>query len=255
MQKVLREFNLTDNEIKIYLTLLELGSALAGEITTKTGIHRRNVYDSIERLIKKGLVGYITKNNRKYFKAAEPKHFFSLLEQERELLRQKEKSFKSILPRLLLSQKLAKNKQRVTIFEGKKGLITILEDVIKTGEENLVFSTTEIDMIRNYLKIFHKKRVKAKVTDKIILDEKDTKRAKRLAKLPCTEITLMPREFDSPMAVNIYGNKVGMLILSEDPIGILIEDEQVANSYRKYFKLMWEMAKGVNNKNKINHQL
>jgi len=36
-----------------------------------------------------------------------------------------------------------------------------------------------------------------------------------------------------------------MLILTEDPIGILIEDEQVANSYRKYFKLMWEMAKEV----------
>ncbi|MBW2981626.1 helix-turn-helix domain-containing protein, partial [Candidatus Woesearchaeota archaeon] len=142
MEGVLKEFNLTDNEVKIYLTLLDLGSALAGEITTKTGIHRRNVYDSVERLIKKGLIGYISKNNRKYFKAANPNHFFSLLEEEKERLEQKEKSFKSILPQLLLSKKLAKNKQRVTIFEGKKGLITILEDVIKTGKENLVFSTT-----------------------------------------------------------------------------------------------------------------
>ncbi|MBW2966729.1 late transcription unit protein LtuB [Candidatus Woesearchaeota archaeon] len=245
MQKVLREFNLTDNEIKIYLTLLELGSALAGEITTKTGIHRRNVYDSIERLIKKGLVGYINKNNRKYFKSANPKHFFSLLEQEKESLKQREKAFKSILPQLLLSKKLAKNKQRVTIFEGKKGLITILEDIIKTGQTNLVFSTTEIHMVKDYLKIFHKKRIRAKVTDKLLLDKKDIKRAKQLAKLSYTEVKLMPRVFDSPMAVNIYSNKVGMLILSEDPIGILIEDEQVANSYRKYFTLMWEMAKEV----------
>jgi sugar-specific transcriptional regulator TrmB len=245
MQGVLKEFNLTDNEIKIYLTLLELGSALAGEITTKTGIHRRNVYDSIERLIKKGLVGYITNNNRKFFKAANPKHFFSLLEKEKETLKQKEKALKSILPQLLLSKKLAKNTQRVAIFEGKKGLITILEDVIKTGQENLVFSTTEIDMIKDYLKIFHKKRVKAKVKDKLILDKKGIKRAKQLSKLKFTEVRLMPREFDSPMAINIYANKVGMLILSEDPIGILIEDEQVANSYRKYFTLMWEMAKEV----------
>jgi sugar-specific transcriptional regulator TrmB len=245
MEGVLKEFNLTDNEVKIYLTLLDLGSALAGEITTKTGIHRRNVYDSIERLIKKGLVGYITKNNRKYFKAANPEHFFSLLEQEKETLKQKEKAFKSILPKLLLAKQLAKNKQRVTIFEGKKGLITILEDVIETGQENLVLSTTEIDMIKDYLKIFHKKRIKAKVTDKLILDKKDIKRAKNLAKLPFTEVKLMSKEFDSPMAVNVYANKVGMLILSEDPIGILIEDAQVANSYRKYFTLMWEMAKGV----------
>ncbi|MBW2966839.1 hypothetical protein KY342_07080, partial [Candidatus Woesearchaeota archaeon] len=88
-------------------------------------------------------------------------------------------------------------------------------------------------------------RIRAKVTDKLLLDKKDIKRAKQLAKLPYTEVKLMPRVFDSPMAVNIYGNKVGMLILSEEPIGILIEDEQVANSYRKYFTLMWEMAKEV----------
>jgi sugar-specific transcriptional regulator TrmB len=245
MQRVLKEFNLTDNEVKIYLTLLDLGSALAGEITTKTGIHRRNVYDSVERLIKKGLVGYISKNNRKYFKAADPKHFYSLLEQEKESLKQKEKSLKSILPKLLLSQKLSKNKQRVTIFEGKKGVITILEDIIKTGKENLVFSTTETHVIRNYLKLFHKKRIKAKVADKLILDKKEIKRAKQLAKLKYTEARVISKEFDSPMAVNIYANKVGMVILTEDPIGILIEDEQVANSYRKYFKLLWEMAEEV----------
>ena len=76
--ELLKQFNLTDNEIKVYLSLLELGSALVGDITKKTGIHRRNVYDCIERLVKKGLVGYVSNNNRKFFRATEPSHFFSL---------------------------------------------------------------------------------------------------------------------------------------------------------------------------------
>src|SRR3989344_8340889 len=108
MHNVLGEFGLTENESKVYLTVLESGSALAGEITVKTGIHRRNVYDSIERLIKKGLMGYITINNKKYFKATNPRHFFALLDHEREEIKNKEKILNNMLPKLLLSSKLAK---------------------------------------------------------------------------------------------------------------------------------------------------
>lgn len=245
MENILKKFDLTDNEIRIYKTLLELGSGLAGEITGRTGIHRRNVYDSIERLVKKGLVGYITKNNRKYYQGTTPKHFFYLIEKEQEALRQRERDLKKILPQLLLTQRLSKETQRVTVFEGKKGLITILEDVLKTGKPNLVFSTTKIRFVREYLKWFHTKRVGKKIVDRLILNERETNRANYLAKMPYTEVRLMKKEFDSPVALNIYSNKVGMLIFSGNPIAILIEDKNVADSFRNYFELLWEMAQEV----------
>ena len=53
---MLSELGLTQNEIKIYLALLDIGESLAGTIAENSGIHRRNVYDSLERLIKKGFV-------------------------------------------------------------------------------------------------------------------------------------------------------------------------------------------------------
>ncbi len=245
MEDLLKKFNLTNNETKIYLKLLELGSATAGQITAKTGVHRRNVYDSIERLIKKGLVGYIAQNNKKQFKATSPKHFFYLLELERETLTRKEKAFKEILPRLMLLQGLSPSKQRVAVFEGKEGMITILEDVLKTKKENLVYSTTKIRFINEYLKWFHKKRVKAKIVDKLILNQKETKRARYLAGLPYTEVKVIRSEFNTPLAINVYGNKVGMLIFSDYPISILIEDKQVADSFRKYFKLLWSISEKV----------
>ena len=114
MEDILKKFNLADNEIKVYLCLIGLGSATAGEITSKAGIHRRNVYDSLERLIKKGLAGYVIKNNRKYFKAAHPKHFFYLLEEEQQALNERKKKIKSIMPQLLLAQTLIKDKERIT---------------------------------------------------------------------------------------------------------------------------------------------
>ena len=141
------------------------------------------------------LIFYLQKtkrlNNKKYFRAAKPDHFFSLLEQEKGSLQEKEENLKKILPKLSLLSGISCKNQRVSVFEGKKGIITILEDVLKCAKENLVFSTPEIQIIKDYLAHFHNKRVKAKIFDKIITNKSDLKRAKALAKLPFTEIKVM----------------------------------------------------------------
>ena len=65
VKTLLSELGLTENESTVYEMLLRDGPSLAGKITQKTGIHRRNVYDCLERLNKKGLVGFVKENNRK----------------------------------------------------------------------------------------------------------------------------------------------------------------------------------------------
>ena len=103
-EEILQSLGLTRNEINVYLTLLKMGSGLAGEITEKSGVHRRNVYDSIERLIKKGLVSFVIQNNRKYFHATDPNRFLGIIkEQKRELIR-KERDIRKILPELNLDK-------------------------------------------------------------------------------------------------------------------------------------------------------
>ena len=74
----LKQAGLTENETKVYLALIESGPNLAGQISRKTGLHRRSVYDVTEMLIKKGLIGYILKNNRRYFEASNPNRILEL---------------------------------------------------------------------------------------------------------------------------------------------------------------------------------
>ena len=61
---ILKEAGLTTNESLVYKALLELGPSQAGIISRKTGLHRRTVYDTTERLIQKGIIGYILKNKK-----------------------------------------------------------------------------------------------------------------------------------------------------------------------------------------------
>src|SRR3972149_7627374 len=99
--QTLQELGLTKNEDTIYTKLLRLGPSTAGEITEGTGIHRRNVYDSLERLIQKGLVGFFSKKGRKYFQASDPRRFLDIIKEENEIQASKENLVNQILPQLL----------------------------------------------------------------------------------------------------------------------------------------------------------
>ena len=82
MLSELKQAGLTENESKIYLSLVDHGPNLAGRISRLTGLHRRTVYDVTEMLIKKGLIGYILKNNRRYFEASNPNRILEILQEK-----------------------------------------------------------------------------------------------------------------------------------------------------------------------------
>lgn len=232
----MQQIGLTKNEIKIYLTLIELGPSLAGIISRKSGIHRRSVYDTIDRLIEKGLIGYIVKNNRKYFEAVNPSIILSLL-------KEKEESIKEILPQLESKFNLTKEKQETLFFRGKSGLKTAFEDQIMTGKEILIFGASPLanEILKFYFKWFDKRRIEKKIKVKIIFDSSIKN---NLKKIPLSEIRFLPKEYSTPAATNIYSDKISIILWSkENPLAIIIKQKEIADSYRKFFNLMWKIAR------------
>jgi sugar-specific transcriptional regulator TrmB len=231
-EKLLEQAGMTSSEAKIYLALLELGSSLAGAITRKTGLHRRSVYDAIERLIQKGLVSYIKKNNRKYFEAATPQRLL-------ENIKEKEDNVKEILPELEAKYKFVQEKAETVFYRGKQALKTVFDDQIKEGKEILIFgaASNADEIIKYYFPRYDRERIAKKIKIKAIFNEK-------LKKKPAlAEIKYLPKEYRTHTATNIYGNKVAIILWSEEPFAILINQKEIADSYRNYFELMWKIAK------------
>lgn len=239
-EKVLEELGFSRNEAKIYLALLDLGSATATKISDKSRIHRTTVYDCLERLVKKGLASYIMKEDKKCFKAANPENLFGIIREKEELL-------KSVIPELKLSKRLAPEKLKASVYEGVNGIKAITEDVLATmkeGERVITFGNpkdTHIKM-KSFVNIYHKRRIAKKVTQIHIYNEDAKERIAHLKKLPYTDAGFLPKKYDSPAATTIYNNKVAFFIWSEKPFGILVESEKMASAYRKYAELLWEMA-------------
>src|SRR3989344_5880538 len=127
MQETLEKLGLTKNESKVYLALLDLGLTSSKNIINKTNLHRQIVYDSLNLLIEKGLVSYIIQANRKYFKVNDPKNFLEYFNKKQEEIEREKEEFKKILPKLEIKQ--VKEEQGATVYEGNKGIKSLLDDM------------------------------------------------------------------------------------------------------------------------------
>ncbi|RLE38854.1 hypothetical protein DRJ17_02765 [Candidatus Woesearchaeota archaeon] len=237
MNQILVEAGLTDSEAKVYLTLLDLGMDLAGTIARKSGIHRRSVYDILDRLIEKGLVSYIVKNNQRHYEATDPIRLI-------ELLKEKERKIQEVLPRLQLKYSMTREKQETNFYRGKNGLKTVFEDQLKEGKEILIFgANVDVnEVIKFYFPHFDRARVQKKIKVKFIFSE-DARDNPAIKKIPLKEVRYIPKGFSSPAATYIYGNKVAIILWSENPLAILIKQKEIADNYKQFFKFVWDSAK------------
>ena len=123
LKEQLKTAGFTENEAKVYQALLEIGQKTASTVSSRTGLHRRVVYDTLQRLIKKGLVGYIIENNKKVFQAANPSRIL-------EVIKEKEETISKIMPEMiqLFNQDKEKPRSETNFYKGTNGLKAIFED-------------------------------------------------------------------------------------------------------------------------------
>ena len=236
--EILKTLNLTTIESKVYLTLLEIGKSLAGTIAERANIHRRNVYDALESLLEKGLVNYIIANNRKYWNCATPERIKIMLDE-------KKASVVDIMPELLVKFNTLKPKQRIEVFEGIGGMKTFYDDILKSKKEIMILFATGNAYLRmpNYMKKWDSILKTEKIRQKILLNHNAPKDPYTNVKY--AEIRILPRNFTSPTQIFIYGNKSAVAIWSEEPVAILISNEEITNGFKNYFQFLWEINKTV----------
>ena len=240
MKEELRKLGLTENETKVYLALLELGSTNAGEIIKKTRLHRNIVYDNLDRLIEKGLVSFVTIKNIKHFEATSSKELKDFIEKQKEEILQKEQIANKLLPEIDKLRTSTERKQEATVFKGKKGLKTILEEITKTKDEILVLGTGwgMRETLGSYYEQWHLKLRQNKIKARILLP----KNRKGLFLRPFIAKYLSEKEV-IPSTIAIYEDKVLNVVWGEEPIAVLIISEKVAESYKNYFEYLWKIAK------------
>ena len=227
----LKEAGLTKSESKVYLALIDLGPSLAGGIARKCGLHRRTVYDTTEMLIKKGLIGYIMQNNRRLFQASPPKRIL-------EIIKEKQDNLSPIIATLQEKYSKTQEKEETNFYKGKEGLKSVFEDQLDEKEILILGANKDASQIlQYYFKWYNEKRVARKIKTRIITH------SRKFTKLKNAQMKYLPEKYANPVSINIYGDKIAIILWTKDPMAIVIKNKEIKEAYKNYFELMWNIAR------------
>jgi sugar-specific transcriptional regulator TrmB len=244
-KEALATLGLSRRETEVYYTLLQVDEALASEITEKTKESRTNTYDTLNSLIKKGLVSYVIKNNRKYFMATDPKKLLDWIELKKEEAEKQRQMVEKLIPDLKRLRLSKEKKIFVEVYEGIEGLRTMLKETVESSRETkkefLIFGAIA-GRLRALDPIYHKRyydeRKKYKIKTRYIFIERETHPI-----APYSEYRYLPKHYQSFVATAIHGDEVSFWLLTKPEIIVLIKSKELADTYRNNFEILWSIAK------------
>ncbi len=233
IQKVLENIGFSPNEIKVYITLNDYGSMKAGKAAKIAKIDRSSCYNALKSLTEKGLASYVMIGKVKWFQGTGPKRLLDYVKEQ-------EEDVKEILPELHARHKAAKIEGQVRLFKGIKGVKTIFLDIIRTGKDNFVFGSEGqfSERLPEFAMQFDRMKKESKINTKLIL-----RRGRKELDSKTSEYRYLENVAESPAVTNIYGEKIAIVIWTEEPEGVIIENAAAAKAYRSFFDVLWDSAK------------
>jgi sugar-specific transcriptional regulator TrmB len=233
----LKELGLTDNEVHIYLLLLKRGALNPSEISENLGLHRGYVYDALERMHEKEIVNRVLRNNKKFFQASSPKSII-------ELLKFRLENFQKIVPSLMSLAETTKERTNIEVHKGKRVCRTLVKDIISTLKKNEEACLIGVDQnfLINELEPVYLKQYLSKIRSEGIKERIIIKRgAKKLAGKNVYYREINKEKIGNSVQIT-YKNKVALFMGCEPHQLIIIEDKELADTYKKQFELLWEIA-------------
>ena len=247
VEPLLEEIGLSKNEIKIYLILLKLGLTTTGAIIKQTRIHNSKVYDGLERLAQKGLVTYVIEAGTKHFKAVNPERLLYFLDDKQKSIEDHKRSIHQFLPQLKAMQEMGVDETEAEVFQGWKGMETIFQEGVKVmGKGDIwyvlgAYAGEDVKKTDQLITKVIKKCEQKKMKWKIIYNESARKTFKYEQASPITENRFLKQE--TPATINIYKDVAFIALWIKDPIAFRVKNKKVAESFKAYFKVMWNLAK------------
>lgn len=242
---LLEDMGLSKAEAKIYLTLLDLGSVASGKIVKETDFRKSTVYETIGRLQEKGLVSYVMKNGMKHFEAAHPDKIIDFIRDQKRSLEEKEQKAVEYVNDLKKASNFLKPHAEAHVLVGLEGFKTMRRDALRHAENEFLMIgsiSREDEVIPGYFEEWNKERLKKGFKLKLLhkLSAKKKVMARRKLMVRDFEIRFLPKEIESPAVINVYGDRVvNVLWKGNYPLCFMLINKEIADSYRKYFRLLW----------------
>jgi hypothetical protein len=203
----------------------------------------------LARLAQKGLVSHIVKDKTRHFQAAEPSRIRGYLEKKERDFKKQREEIEKILPQLEKQQKTARKIRAAQIFEGFRGIQTVHEHTylkLKRGEEYFYLGVPAFqeEKYHLYWQRDHKRRERAGIKCRLLFNQgTDREILENRNRFRGCDARYMPVGIETPAWIMGYKDVTIIGLQSKKGMAIEIINEEIADSFRKYFETFWKSSR------------
>lgn len=245
----LQKLGLSQNEAKVYLAALNLGSSTANTISGQAGIKRSTAYLALGNLIKLGLVAESYVNKKRLFTAEKPDRLEKLTKRMRRKVIEAESLLTGLIGSLSAITPSLAQEPKVLVHQGMSGIKNILLDISGSSRSWYVFGSSTkllenlpLADLKEILEEGEKLRQKAGrpkiyfITDNGILKLKEFQEHRPERR----EIRVLPILIKESSVFIIYEDKLAIFNFGHNPYVVVIESKEITEVIRLMYKLLWD---------------
>lgn len=241
----LQNLGLSTDQTAIYLTLLNSGPQSAISLAKLSGIKRTYIYHLCKELEKEGHIKLTQKGRTTYFSAQSPDLLLAKAQEKKAQAETALLTLQSILPELQSKYRLTDIKPVVSYFEGLEGIKKMYQDIIKTGQDDLLFRSIHDESNPLAATVLYKhmeERTKAGIRTKAITPFVEVGIQNYLHH---DKEHLFERHFTQnpkylfPCQIIVYGTKVAITDF-QTLITTTLDNLLISQTFSQLFDILWE---------------
>jgi HTH-type transcriptional regulator, sugar sensing transcriptional regulator len=245
--KIFKEFNLTENDAKLYLKALETGATTVSKLAKLLNMDQSSAYKAFGRL---EYCGFFEKEAGKTYGqkivAKDPRRIYeTFFKKKANTLRRRELEFKDLLSELLAVYK-EENKPGVKFYNGKEGFWQMHEDILaKTSKEMLCFGNTfhqyKIFGTKADSEFYIPKRLEKNIRCRMLVFEDEfTKDIPKKDEQELRETKFLDKQkFNFDGAIMITDNDIFLFTPTQENFGLTIASNCLTKMIRNLFEYIW----------------
>lgn len=245
--KSLHELGLSESEIRLYTTSLNLGPTTVSQLASKMGISRPNIYKIIAGLEKHDLVKTDKASYSRSFMVESPSVILEKLRRKQQEIGKLGHELSTLLPHLLSHYKQSSLSTKIKILKGKEQYIRTFRKILEDDGKVIDFFGSAkhfIDFLsRNVEREFVKQRLEKRMMCRVLLlpvDEADFDLERD--KNEMREVRFFEGQEKFITSFVIHGQRA-IIWQPESALSVIIEDDLIVQMFRSMFYGLWENSR------------
>ena len=262
---LLKDFGLAQDEARVYVGLLRMGSGKVSEISHFTNTDRVKGYKILETLRNQGFVTS-TLSSPILFSANEPKLIFDeILKKKKSKIGLLEKNHERLIHILenLQGRKAEANLPKLTVISGRDNIYDQIKKIIEDTNDELYLVSSVADLIRMYYTDIPealKRARKRKVLIKLMTELDGATKTDCVKNLGLNEfkISQLPSQGrivcnSTQIIMSGYTSKTSRIHASEDS-ALITNSDEITKNMQSLCQFMWRMGKEIKISNNISSE-